>query len=150
MTGDSSMSQSSSTSSFNEHPLNDPAVDRLLKRMPPNIASSFSTEQLFGLREAIGVRGGRLHSLDVRSTLKLPFLPFSFYMVFLMGKNRRALSDQERYMAAISLVFFLMLMGFGALAVFFIFLYLAKSALGINLFSDHSIGLWDWFKSQFG
>ncbi len=132
------------------HPMHDPDVALLLKRMPDNIAGSFSTEQLLGLKQAIGLRGGRAHSVDVRSTLKIPFLPLSFYLVFLMGKNRRKLGQNEQYLAALALVFVMMLMGFSALALLFIALYLAKSALGINLFSDSSLGLWDWFKAKLG
>lgn len=29
----------------------------------------------------------------------------------------------------------------------FLVLYLVKSAMGINLFDDFSLGIWDWFKS---
>ncbi|HBB24465.1 MAG TPA: 3-phosphoshikimate 1-carboxyvinyltransferase, partial [Pseudomonas sp.] len=29
-----------------------------------------------------------------------------------------------------------------------VILYLLKSALGINLFPDFSLGLWDWFKES--
>jgi hypothetical protein len=28
-------------------------------------------------------------------------------------------------------------------------LYLLKSALGIDLFPNHSLGIWSWFKSSF-
>lgn len=131
-----------------EHPGDDPAIQRLLKRMPDNIASSFSTEQLFGLREAIGVRGGRLHSVDIRPTLKFPFLPWSFYVVFLVGRNRRSLSKQEQYMAALVLLAFSISFVMGLALLGLLAVYLLKSALGINVFEGYSLGVWDWFKSQ--
>ncbi|BDX08258.1 hypothetical protein [Planctobacterium marinum] len=129
-----------------EHPGDDPAIQRLLKRMPANIASSFSTEQLFGLREAIGVRGGRLHSVDIRPTLKFPFIPWSFYLVFLVGRNRRAISQQEQYMAALLLLAFAISFVLGLSLMGLLVVYLLKSALGIDLFDGYSLGIWDWFK----
>lgn len=138
----------SAAKTFNEHPLEDPAIQRLLSRMPDGIAKSFSTEQLFGLREAIGVRGGRIHSVDMRPTLKFPFLPWSFYVVFLVGKNRRGLSPQEKYTAALMLLAFCMSFVLGLAILATLALYLLKSALGINLFEGYSLGIWDWFKGR--
>jgi hypothetical protein len=131
-----------------QHPGDDPAIQRLLSRMPDAIAKSFSTEQLFGLREAIGVRGGRLHSVDIRPTLKFPFVPRSFYVVFLMGKDRRKLSSQEKYTAALMLLAFSMSFVLGLALLATLFLYLIKSALGINLFEGYSLGVWDWIKGS--
>ena len=135
-----------SSDNFHLHPLEDPAIQRLLSRMPGPVSKSFTTEQLFGLREAIGVRGGRIHSVDIRPTLKFPFLPWSFYVVFLVGRNRRGLSAQEKYTAALMLLAFAMsfVLGMALLATFA--LYILKSALGINLFEGYSLGIWDWFK----
>lgn len=131
-----------------QHPGDDPAIQRIMSHMPDNIARSFTTEQLFGLREAIGARGGRVHSIDVRPTLKLPFLPWSFYLVFLMGRNRRALSSQEKYMAALLLLAFTISMILGLSLLGLLVIYLIKSALGIDLFEGHSLGIWDWFKGR--
>lgn len=134
--------------SIDKHPTRDPAIQRLLARMPDSVSESFSTEQLFGLQEAIGSRGGRIHSIDVRPTLKLPFLPWSFYVVFLVGRNRRALTTQEKYMAALMLLAFAMSFVLGLSILALLLLYLLKSALGINLFEGYSLGIWDWFKNR--
>lgn len=128
-----------------EHPKEDPIIHRLLSRMPKSIANSFSTEQLFGLREAVGVRGGRLHTVDVRPTLKIPFVPWSFYFVFLLGRNRRSMTDHERYSAALMLLAQALVFVLGFISFVLLVLYLLKSALGINLFSQFSLGIWDWF-----
>jgi len=89
-----------------------------------------------------------VHSIDVRPTLKLPFLPWSFYLVFLMGRNRRALSSQEKYMAALLLLAFTISMILGLSLLGLLVIYLIKSALGIDLFEGHSLGIWDWFKGR--
>ncbi|WP_221795242.1 hypothetical protein [Oceanobacter mangrovi] len=56
----------------------DPAVMRFLARMPDEIAASFSDDQLFHLRNAIGSRQWGKHALDWRG-----------YFVILAGRNRR-------------------------------------------------------------
>lgn len=131
-----------------DHPKEDPVIKRLLMRMPRNIAASFTTEQLIGLREAVGIRGGRIHSIDIRPTLKFPFFPWSFYCVFLVGRNRRTLSIQEQYMAALLLLAFAISFVLGLALLAMLFLYLLKSALGINVFEGYSLGIWDWFNGQ--
>lgn len=138
----------SATDNFHQHPIQDPAIQRLLARMPEAVSKSFSTEQLFGLREAIGARGGRIHSIDVRPTLKFPFVPWSFYVVFLVGRNRRSLTTHEKYTAALMLLAFAVSFVLGMALLATLALYLLKSALGINLFDDYSLGIWDWFKNR--
>lgn len=142
-------STTSGQDSQNLHPKEDPAVQNLLKRMPEGIANSFSTEQLIGLRHSLGIRGGRAHSIDIRPTLKLPFVPWSFYFVFLLGKDKRRISENEKLVAVALFLLVLLLFGFGLFAVCLIILYLVKSALGIDLFEGYSTGFWDWFKETF-
>ena len=139
---------STATDNFDQHPIQDPAIQRLLSRMPDAVSQSFSTEQLFGLREAIGARGGRIHSVDMRPTLKFPFLPWSFYVVFLVGRNRRSLSAREKYTAALMLLAFTISFVLGLALLATLALYLLKSALGINLFEGYSLGIWDWFRGN--
>lgn len=129
------------------HPLNDPAIKNLLQRMEPHIAHSFSLEQLHALSRVVGLRNGRLHSVDARTTVKLPFLPWTFYLVFLAGKNRRSLSNSEKSAATGMLLLlitcFCMLFTVAVMLV----LYLLKSWLGINLFENFSLGLIAWVDS---
>lgn len=136
------------SATYHEHPKEDPAIQRLLSRMPDSISQSFTTEQLFGLREAVGIRGGRIHTVDVRPTLKFPFVPWSFYVVFLVGKDRRTLSAKEKYTAALVLLSFVISFVLGLALLATLVLYLIKSALGINLFEGYSLGIWDWFRNK--
>ena len=125
----------------------DPDIQGLLDRLPKETAQSLTDVQLRHLKVALGSGKWRKHRVDLRGTLSIPFYPAQIYFVFLMGRNRREISRQERHMVFVSFVlllmaFFVICTGLGLLS-----LYLIKSSLGIDLFQDLSIGIWDWFKS---
>ena len=121
----------------------DPFIDGLAERLPDEVMASFTREQLDALKVAFGARQWGRHPVDLRGTLKL--WSWRYYFVLLIGRNRRDLSRAQQDLslsakaAGISL-FLLISLGVGLL-----FLYLLKSALGINLFSGFSLGVWDWF-----
>ena len=128
---------------------NQPAIKKLLSRMPEEVASSFTDEQLTHLLTAVGSRSWGKHKVDFRGTFKLPFYQWRYYYVLLAGRNYRELSRQERRMsivitAIVSSLFLLFSAGLGLLV-----LYLIKSALGIDLFPGFSLGIWGWFKETF-
>lgn len=115
--------------------------------MPEKVAHSFSDEQLTHLLTAIGTRSWGKHKVDLRGTFKFPLYEWRFYYVILAGKNHRELSRKEKNLSLlttsiISSVLLIFSIGLGLLV-----LYLIKSALGINLFSGFSLGIWGWFKS---
>jgi hypothetical protein len=124
----------------------DPAIRELLSRMPDSVAESFNEEQLSHLLTAVGARSWGKHRVDVRGTFKIPFYRWRFYYVLLMGKNHRGLSRKEIQLSLLTstLVFsvLLMLCALGGLLL----LYLIKSAIGIDLFPEFSLGIWTWFK----
>lgn len=136
-----------SKNSEQSHPMHDPSVKRIMQRMEPHIAQSFTLEQQMALARVVGLRGGRVHSVDLRATVKFPFLPYSFYLVFLAGRNKRPLTAKEKMIAAASLFLIatLTVMVLCLLGLFVV--YLIKSLLGIDLFDNVSLGLFDWFKS---
>ena len=144
VSGNSEMSDSAVTNIAD-----DPSLKRLLGSMEPSVANSFTDEQLSALRQVVEVRGWHGHSFDFRPTLIIPFLPWSFYVVFLFGRNRRALSSSEQVVAGIMFMMMLFFMGLTAIGFIFIVLYLIKSALGIDLFADESLGIWEEFKRLF-
>jgi hypothetical protein len=128
---------------------NQPAITKLLSRMPEEVASSFTDEQLTHLLTAVGSRGWGKHKVDFRGTFKLPFYQWRYYYVLLAGKNHRELSRKEKRMslvitATLSSIFIIFSAGLGLLV-----LYLIKSALGIDLFPGFSLGIWGWFKETF-
>jgi hypothetical protein len=128
---------------------NQPAIKILLSRMPKEVANSFTDEQLTHLLTAVGSRGWGKHKIDFRGTFKLPFYQWRYYYVLLAGKNYRELSREEKQMSilftAVTTSFFLVFSaGLGLLV-----LYLVKSALGVDLFPNFSLGIWSWFKESF-
>ena len=139
----SPMTPPDSTQSTLEH---DPFVIGLKQRLPEELRDSFSDEQLRGLRSALATRSWARHKLDLRGTFSL--WRTQYYFVVIGGRNKRNLSRAQEKLSmaakagAITLfLFFSALLGFVAL-------YVLKSALGIDLLPNHSLGLWDWFKGN--
>lgn len=124
----------------------DPAIKTLLSRMPPSVAESFNEEQLNHLLTAIGSRSWGKHAIDLRGTFKIPFYPWRFYYVYLMGKNHRELSRKEKRISFITGVVCFSLFLMICVLLGLLVLYLIKSALGIDLFPNFSLGIWGWFK----
>jgi hypothetical protein len=128
---------------------NQPAIIKLLSRMPEEVAASFTDEQLTHLLTAVGSRGWGKHKVDFRGTFKLPFYQWRYYYVLLAGKNYRELSRQEKRMSlVITAVASSLFLTFSAVLGLLV-LYLIKSALGIDLFPGFSLGIWGWFKETF-
>lgn len=125
----------------------DPGIQNLLSRMPKNVADSFSDEQLMHLKTAVGARSWGKHKVDMRGTFPLPFFKSRIYYVFLMGRNHRELTRSEKRISAFTLTIFVTLFVMGSALFGLLVLYLIKSALGINLFADFSLGIWGWFKT---
>jgi hypothetical protein len=122
-------------------------VTELLNSMDVNIAQSFNYKQRKALNKSLNMRDWRKHSIDFRPTIALPLFPWSFYLVFLAGANKRELTNGERFIAFF--MFFVVIFMFGLLAICvgLISIYLLKSWLGIDLFPNESLGLWDQFKA---
>ena len=124
----------------------EPAMRKLLERMPDPIAESFTNDQLLHLKIALGARQWGKHKVDFRGTVALPFVPIKIYYVLLMGKNHRDLSRTEKAVSAFTVTLFVSLFIFICVLVGLLVIYLLKSALGINLFENFSLGIWSWFK----
>ncbi|MDX2368803.1 MAG: hypothetical protein QNK36_10425 [Colwellia sp.] len=124
--------------------------NNLLKGMDSGVVESFTPKQLNAIKAAINIREWRTHSVDFRPTLALPFIPWNFYVVFLFGVNRRGLSTSEKFVATAMFLLVIFFTGMTLFALVFIILYLFKSWLGIDVFPESSLGLWDEFKAFFG
>ncbi|WP_242469404.1 3-phosphoshikimate 1-carboxyvinyltransferase [Rhabdochromatium marinum] len=125
----------------------DRILQPLLARMPPEAQDSFSPQQLEFLKAALMARTWQRHALDWRGTFKL--WRYRYYVVFLLGRNRRQLTRGEQ---RIGLLFqMLFLIGFlgVSLLIGLLALYLLKSAAGVDLIPMLSLGIWDWFKEPF-
>ncbi len=126
----------------------DPFVlDRILRSIPREILESFDEKQLEGLStgldKAFSNAGSKpRHIIDLRTTFSLYFQ--RFYVVFLLGKDRRektltVLEERRRK----STRFARLILLFGFISVLFSALFLAayviKCLLGIDLFSDRHL-----------
>lgn len=122
----------------------DPFVIGLKQRLPEELRESFSDEQLQGLRTAFATRSWARHKLDLRGTFS--FWRTQYYYVLVAGRNKRDLTRGQQRLSIAAKA--------GAITLFLLFslllglvtLYVLKSALGINLLPNYSLGLWDWFK----
>lgn len=126
---------------------NDPFIDGLKDRLPDDLKESFTQEQLSALKIAFGARKWGQHPVDLRGTLK--FWRWRYYFVFLAGRNKRDLSRREQDLSRIATAFAVASFLLFATLVGLVVLYLVKSALGIDIFPNYSLGLWGWFKTQF-
>ncbi|WP_024594600.1 MULTISPECIES: hypothetical protein [unclassified Pseudoalteromonas] len=121
----------------------DPAIRSLLNRMPKGVQNSFTEEQLSHLKIAIGARQWGAHTVDCRGVVRL--FKYRYYFVLLAGRNRRQLSATEKKASAIAQATLITLGVF----ILLLFIYLLKSALGINLLEGFSLGIWTYVKSLF-
>lgn len=113
--------------------------------MPKSIQDSFTEEQLSHLKIAIGARQWGNHVIDYRGVIKI--FRYRYYYVLLAGRNRRVLSIKEQKIASVAQAIFFIGVFSLITVLTFLFLYLIKSALGIDMFKGFSLGVWDWFKS---
>ena len=129
----------------------DPFLEDFFQKIPRDVAIGFSDEQLLAIRMAFGARQRGAHIVDVRLSLPLPFK--RLYMVLLVGSERRTVARrrQDRSntpLATAGNVLFGTIF-FGVLLVAVVgLLYVIKSAIGIDLFPDMSLGLWDGLVEQ--
>lgn len=124
-------------------------VQKLMAKMPKRVAQSFSDEQIQHLHRAIGTRGWKKHPVDVRTTLTIPFARSQWYVVLLMGRDKRELTRTEQQISTLTLAGIATLCLSASIMLGLLVIYLVKSALGINLSEETSLGIWDWFKGLF-
>lgn len=125
----------------------DPFIKSLLAKLPGQSSATFSDGQLVALKAALGGRSWGVHAIDLRWTLS--FWRWHYYLVFLAGRNHRALTRREQEIQRLTLA--TMLVAFGAVSTLFgiLVLYLLTSALSIDQIPGFSFGVWDWFKQEF-
>jgi hypothetical protein len=124
------------------------AIQRLLERMPEDVAESFSDLQLIHIKTAIGARNWGQHALDLRGTLTFPFFRWHYYYVLLFGRNRRHLSHREQKISKVISAIIILTFLTGIISLGLLSLYLIKSYAGIDLFPNVSLGIWDYFRDN--
>lgn len=122
-------------------------LDNLLSSMNKSVVDTLTYKQKKELKKALNNQDWGKHSVDLRPTVAAPFIPWSFYFVFLAGVNKRRLTNTEKGMACIMFLLMIILFGFSLVCMALLLLYLIKSWLGIDIFPNDSIGVWDSFLS---
>jgi len=140
MTDNAVMEQTAPAQSIPLSADGDGQIRDLLRRMPAAVARTFTQAQLQAMQEAVATRQWGRHPLDIRGSV--PIGRHRYFFAVLAGRNRRDMSAQEKaFDNAFALVILLAFLSFCA-ACGFVTLYLIKSALGIDIFADYSLGLW--------
>ena len=116
--------------------------------MPKDVADTFTETQLQHLHKALGVRSWKRHLIDVRTTIGLPFTTHGIYYVFLLGRNRRDLSRREAKISALVYTLFVAFFIMFSTLLGLLVLYIFKSAMGIDLFPNFSLGIWTWLTEK--
>lgn len=70
------------------------ALDNYLKRIDPQVAASFTAPQRQALKTILGLRAPTRHTVEVRRSFGLGRK--RYYLVFLLGRDRRALARLHR------------------------------------------------------
>jgi hypothetical protein len=73
---------------------NDPIIQSFLARIPGEIATTFTDTQLAELKKVFTDSKNTSSSVDIK--LSIPFFKRRFYLVFLMGKERRSLERLQK------------------------------------------------------
>ncbi|MBV8093193.1 MAG: hypothetical protein JOY71_01455 [Acetobacteraceae bacterium] len=73
----------------------DAFTSRFLARLPREVATSFSPDQLAAIQYAFGMRYAVEHGVDVRRTVHLPW--GRYYFVMLAGRDRRTEAPSRRF-----------------------------------------------------
>lgn len=124
----------------------DPFIIGLKQRLPEALRESFTEQQLSGLRSAFATRSWARHKVDLRGTFSI--WNNQYYFVLVGGRNKRGLTRGQRNLSLATKAIAITLFLFFSVLLGLVVLYLIKSALGINLLSNYSLGLWDWFQGR--
>ncbi|WP_157845980.1 hypothetical protein [Kiloniella litopenaei] len=66
----------------------DAFIKHYFSRIDPDIAASFTDDQKHAIKQMFGARGYAKHPVEVRRSI--PFGRHRFYLIFLLGRERRA------------------------------------------------------------
>ncbi|MEH2438354.1 MAG: hypothetical protein V7K25_29845 [Nostoc sp.] len=73
---------------MNKPQYTDPTIKQLFAEIDPEIANTFTVEQLEAIKKGLASRAKTHHSLDIRVSVPIPGL--RFYLVLLAGSERRS------------------------------------------------------------
>jgi len=93
----------------------DPFLRQMFARMSPGAKYLFTPYQLDEIKRAFSARSFGAHAVDLR--LSIRFFRTSYYVVFLLGRERRLRARRHRKLPATALLLLLLvLVGYAALS----------------------------------
>lgn len=118
-------------------------ITRFYQSLDEETAATLTAEQKQAVEKAVlEISLSSRHRIDVRRSF--PFLTRRYYFVFLFGRDLRRYPRHESALWRVTITLLLALAILICLSSVFIALYLIKSALGIDIFPNFHLGLWDW------
>ncbi|SRR5712692_7678484 len=93
----------------------DPFLRQMFARMSPGAKYLFTPYQLDEIKRAFSARSFGAHAVDLRFSIR--FFRTSYYIVFLLGRERRLRARQRRkLLSTVLLLLLLALLGYAALS----------------------------------
>jgi len=119
-------------------------IDRFYEVLDKDVSAQLTPEQKEEIESAIiTITLASRHCIDVRKSF--PFFGKRLYMVFLLGRDHRARSRPESKLSRIVVTFLILFATLFLLCCVLLTLYMIKSALGIDVFQNYHVGIWDWW-----
>ncbi|AOR63757.1 hypothetical protein [Pectobacterium wasabiae] len=127
----------------NKRPL---VIERFYEALDGKTDTELTSEQRLAVEQAVlSITASSMHWVDVRKSF--PFLNRRYYFVFLFGLDHRKRPRKESTLFRILLTALILLIGLFCTFATLLTLYMIKSALGIDIFPQFHLGIWDWWLS---
>jgi len=116
---------------------NDTFLQQFFASIPPQVAVTFTDAQLTELQKVFKERVSKRHAVDIR--LSIPFIKKHFYLIFLLGKEKR--SQQNAKDTIFTPVNNILLIRYCLVLITFLLaaLYIIEMVLKINTFPNNQI-----------
>ncbi|WP_337018459.1 hypothetical protein [Leclercia sp. AS011] len=126
------------------HTRNPIVIDRFYEVLDKDVRAQLTPEQKEEIENAIvSITLASRHRVDFRKSF--PFFGKRLYLVFLLGRDHRARARPESRLSRIVVTFLILFATLFLLCCVLLTLYMIKSALGIDVFQNFHVGIWDWW-----
>jgi len=118
----------------------DPFTHEFMQRISPEVRASLTPAQRSAIEKALDGSPSKAHpAIDIRLTI--PLFVARYYLVFLMGRDRRvgtrrSEATRQRHLSAASLLLFFLIAVSPVIVIVLLILYAVKTALGINVMPE--------------
>ncbi|MEA5505325.1 hypothetical protein VB735_19865 [Halotia wernerae UHCC 0503] len=127
-----------SQKSFNHNSLrNDPFIKQFFARIPSQTVATFSDAQLTELKSVFRDRISKRHAVDIR--VYIPVFKRRFYVVLVMGKEKRSLNLELSPNLKLSRMFLLKMSGLLLITSFLGAIYIMNTTTVSNFFQNKQI-----------